>query len=246
LSKLPHFDFENLNIAGMSNISWTTSSEDFQKLKSSNLMEACQLSKCLGEAIHVSPNLNQESSVSSFPGSQYYLAGNTTYLEQSSTLADSAESRALVVYDEAAATSIELDTLSTLGISALSGAAFAALPEALGDALHLSGMVSERNAYHVKMATNATFVFATGSWLSVGASWLTSAGLKYMGCSESKARISGNAVGFLVNTGRALTPTGIAALAVNYAAGRLGLWAEKNIMKRFFSSTQAKSLSPAI
>jgi len=243
---LPNLRIESLNIQDMVNVSWTNFANTLQQTRSQAMMDACQISKCFGGSIHVSPNLNQESPVSSFLSQTPYLAGNATYLELPSTLTDPAESRALVVYEEAAAASIESDTLSALGVSALSGAAFAALPEALGDALHLSGMVSERNAYHVKMATNAALVFATGSWLPVGVSWLTSAGLKYMGCSESKARVGGNAVGFLVNTGRALTPTGIAAVAVNYTAGRLGLWAEKSMMKRFFSGSKTKELSPSI
>jgi len=239
LLSLPNLKLENLNVQGMTNISWTQAASYLQHNQSKAMMQSCQTSKCHGGTIHVSPSSSQESLVSSFLS---YATGNTTYLERSPASADPAKSRALVVYDETMATSIETDTLSILGVSALSGAVFAVLPEALGDALHLSCMVSERNAYHVKRATNAALVFATGSWLPVGASWIASTGLQYMGCSESKARIGGNAVGFLVNTGRVLTPTGIAAVAANYVAGRLGLWAEKNMMKSFFSKTQAKGL----
>ena len=233
---------ENLGLQGMTNVSWTSASQSLQNLQSQAMMDECQVSRCFGEGI-VSSSFNQKAEVSSFPGFQSYTTTNTTSLELSSTTV-LRESRALVVYDEATAGSVEPDTLSTLGASALSGIVFAALPEALGDALHLSGVVSERNAYHVKMAANAGLVFATGSWLPVGASWLTSTGLKYLGCSESKARVGGNAVGFLMNTGKALTPTGIAAVAVNYAAGRLGLWAEKSMIKRFFLKTQTATLSP--
>ena len=140
---------------------------------------------------------------------------------------------------------IEYDPLTTLGLSAATGIVFAALPEALGDALYLSGVVSQRNSYHVKMATNAALVFATGSWIPAGTSWLTSAGLQYLGCSESKARVCGNTAAFLVNAGRNLTPTVMAATAVNYAAGRVGLWAEKKMMKKAFSNRNL-SIAPTL
>ena len=115
----------------------------------------------------------------------------------------------------------------------LHSAAFAALPEALGDVLHLSGVVSERNAYHVKMAANAGLVFATGSWLPVGASLATTAVFHRLGISESKARLAGNTAAFLVSAGRAFTPAGVVMGAANYAAARFGLWVEKSLVRRF-------------
>jgi hypothetical protein len=57
----------------------------------------------------------------------------------------------------------EADPFTTLGTSVVTGLIFAALPEALGDALYLSGRVSEQNARRVKWATNAAFVLASGS-----------------------------------------------------------------------------------
>jgi hypothetical protein len=89
------------------------------------------------------------------------------------------------------------------------------------------------------MATNAALVLATGSWMATGASYLTTTTLQYAGISESKARIGGNAAAFLVNMGISITPTKAAAVAVNYLAGRAGLWAEKGLMGKIFSKTQA-------
>ena len=137
----------------------------------------------------------------------------------------------------------EADSLTTLGTSAVTGLVYAALPEAFGDALYLSGRVSAQNAQRVKWASNAAFVLASGSWMSAGVSYLTSSGLQYIGVSESKARVGGNAAAFLVNAGRNLSPTIAAATAVNYAAGRAGLWAEKKIMTKLYSpSSQAQVL----
>jgi hypothetical protein len=65
--------------------------------------------------------------------------------------------------------------------------------------------------------------------------------LQYTGISESKARVRGNDAAFLVNMGISITPTKVAAVAVNYLAGRAGLWAEKGLMRRVFGKKETHS-----
>lgn len=233
LLRLPNLTLENLNVQGMANVSWSQAESYLQNLQSQAMMTACQTSTCFGGGIQPVSSLSQTlpSSVSQ----SRYLAdvpfGGLLEMPSNTTLI--AEGRALVPYNEPILSS-DVDILSTLGSSALAGAVFAALPEAIGDTLHLSGLVSEQNAYRIKMASNAALVFATGSWMSTGASYLTTTGLQCLGVTESKARIGGNAAALLVNTGLSLTPTRLAAIALNYAAGRFGLWAEKGIIKKYF------------
>lgn len=222
LLSLPKLKLENLNVQDMANISWSQAASYLENRQSQAMITACQVSQCFGGDIHANTANTQGLDTPS-----YSFAQNTTVAP---------ESRALVVYDESISASVESDILSTLGMSALYGAAFAALPEALGDVLHLSGMVSERNAHHVKIAANTGLVLATGSWLPVGASMATTAVLQRLGISESKARLAGNTAAFLVNAGRVFTPAGIVGGAINYAAARLGFWAEKRVFKRFSSA----------
>ena len=126
---------------------------------------------------------------------------------------------------------------STLGAAAVHGAVCAALPEAIGDTLYLSGIMTEGNAEKIKLVTNAAMILATGSYLATGASWVATTALKFFGCSNAQARIGGNAASFLVNTVYNFTPTGVATTAattaISYAAGCLSLWAEKRIAKEF-------------
>ena len=130
---------------------------------------------------------------------------------------------------------------SMLGSAAVRGAAYATLPAVIGDAFYLSGLMSQRNAERVKMLSNAVIILASGSYLATGASWLTNAMLQYAGCSPEKAMVAGNAAAFLVNTGRNITPPAIAATVVHYAAGRLGLWTEKQVIKQFASFSHVPS-----
>ena len=69
-----------------------------------------------------------------------------------------------------------------------------------------------------------------GFFLSTGASCLTTGLLQLCGCSPERARVAGTAAATLVSAGKNLTPTGLAATAVSYGAGRLGLWAERRLM----------------
>lgn len=117
--------------------------------------------------------------------------------------------------------------------SALTGAVFAAIPEAIGDYLNLSGRVSESTAEKIKLATNAVLVLTSGSWLAAGSSWLTAKMLTQLGCSQSQARVGGNVVGFAVNMGTAVTPTRVATALAYYAGSRFGLWAEKKVAQRY-------------
>jgi hypothetical protein len=128
---------------------------------------------------------------------------------------------------------------SDLGAAAFTGAALAALPEALGDSLHLSGLISEQNAHRLKVATNVALVVATGSLMGAGTAWATTTGLQYLGISEPKARIAANTISFLVNTGLSITPTRMALTAVNYGAAALGLFTEKKVMGWMFQSRQS-------
>jgi Ran GTPase-activating protein (RanGAP) involved in mRNA processing and transport len=220
LLNLPKLKPENLNVQGMTNISWTQAASYLQNRQSQAMIEACQVSQCFGGDIHVNSGAPQSLAIDA----PVTPIGNTTLAH---------EARALVVYDDQVGQTSS-DMVSTLGVSALTGAAFAALPEAFGDALYLSGLVSDVNASRVKVVTNAALVFATGSWLPVGASMATSAVLQRAGVSEPTSRLAGNAAAFFVNAGRSLTPTGFAAMAVNYAAGKAGLFLEKYTMKRVF------------
>jgi hypothetical protein len=236
LASLPNFDFENLTITSMTNISWTNASSTFQKAKFSTLINACQQSQCFGGGISPSSSTQEALSALGRPRVLIESPSNTTFL---------GDDKALVLYQEPLPSS-HLDTLSTLGTSVMTGMMFAALPEAIGDTLQFSGLVSEKNAFHIKLATNAALVFGTGSWMATGASYLTTTTLQYAGVTESKARIGGNAAAFLVNMGISVTPTKVAATAVNYAAGRLGLWAEKGLMRRMFPRRQNANSSTTL
>lgn len=127
----------------------------------------------------------------------------------------------------------QLSVAYQFGSSALMGAAFTAVPEAIGDTLHLSGLLSEENAVYVKHSINAGLIVATGSWLSVVVSIATTTILQQLGCSESKARMAGNTVAFIMNLIKDLTPIGVASGVANYAGARLGLWGEKKAARVF-------------
>jgi Ran GTPase-activating protein (RanGAP) involved in mRNA processing and transport len=220
LLSLPNLKLEDLNIQGMTNISWTQAAQYLQNRRSDAMMEACQVSKCFGGDVST-------KSHTTFMESPPASSGNSTLI--------SPESRALVVYEEPVLSS-EPSALSTLGWSALTGATLAAFPEAVGDALYLSGVVSDVNASRIKLATNAALVAATGSWLSVGVSFATTKTLQKLGVCDAKARVAGNAAACMMNVGTSLTPTGLMGIAVSYASGTVGLLAEKFMMKRFFTS----------
>jgi hypothetical protein len=130
-----------------------------------------------------------------------------------------------------------------LGSSALMGAAFAAIPEIVGDSLYLSGWFSERNANYVKQATNIGLILWTGSWMSVLVSISTAAVLQQLGYSESTARMVGSTAAFLMNIINQLTLLNVAAVAANYAGARVGLWAEKLVVNQF--SACPSSIQPA-
>lgn len=120
-----------------------------------------------------------------------------------------------------------------LGSAALQGALYAALPEAVGDALYLSGRLSQSDAEYVKWVINLALLFTTGSYLSAGAACFTRMLLGYAGCSKSQTTVAGNSVAFLVNIGKNMTFAGVAATSINYLAGKAGFWAEKQIAQRF-------------
>jgi len=233
LESLPHFDFENFQgLNQINNITWINSSQTLQKVRFSFLINACQNSRCFGGGISPVSTPSITSAAKTFAVPRAFIEGPSN---GRLPIIDPIDSRAVVVYEEPIS---QLSMLSDLGTSIVIGATLAALPEALGDSLHLSGLISERNAFHIKIATNAALVFATGSWAATGAAYLTTKTLQYAGVSESKARIGGNTAAFLVNTGLSLTTTKAAAVAVNYLAGRAGLWAEKGLMRRMFQKKQ--------
>ena len=68
--------------------------------------------------------------------------------------------------------------------------------------------------------------------MGAAASWATTHTLKQVGVSSSNARVAGNAVGFVVNTGKNLTtPIGAASTAIQFFSARFGLWAEKRVFE---------------
>ena len=147
------------------------------------------------------------------------------------SLDSSPEDTALVVW-EAQPPSRFLDFSLDLGGALLKGAAFAAIPEAVGDSLYLSGAMKPAVAEQVKITLNTALIAATGSWMGAGVSWATTHGLRYMGMRDTPARVVGSSLGFLTNT--TLSPWGVTLTALNYGAGMLGILAEKKIMNSLF------------
>lgn len=116
--------------------------------------------------------------------------------------------------------------VGNLGMSAAHGAAFAAFPEAIGDALVLSGCCSASTSNGVKEAVSTAAVVLTGSWLCTIANYGTSLVARHVGFTDRQARLLGNAVGFFANTAN-LSPLGVASTAAHYAGGHAGIWLEK-------------------
>ena len=237
LLSLPNLNISALVLTGMTNISWSQAADALQKIRSKEMAEACQASKCFNTDLNdAQPD---QTSLEELPTQS--TARRLLSLDDNSisivpqevclctTKIDGTES---CVCPEDASSSYG-HTTATIGASALTGFVYAALPEAVGDILVSTGRISPANIQKVKMAMNTALVYATGSWMGAGAALLTSKGLQYVGVSEDKARIGGNTVGFLVNAGRNLSPTIAVATAANFAAGRIGLWAEKKIAQKF-------------
>jgi Ran GTPase-activating protein (RanGAP) involved in mRNA processing and transport len=224
LLELPNLPIEKVNVQGMTNVTWTSFAHFLQDLRSEAMLNACQQARCFGRSIS-SASAPQTLSVAS---PRLLGASNTTipFIDNS---------KSVVIYETLPSQS---SFVWDLGTSALTGAALAAVPEAIGDSLYLSGKISAENNNYFKMASNTALVLATGSWIGAGASWGITKGLQYAGVSESRARIVGNTTGFAVNTGLNFTPTGIVLAAVNYGAAVLGLRVEKGIMSLIFPKAQ--------
>jgi hypothetical protein len=134
--------------------------------------------------------------------------------------------------------------LNVLGSSAIHGALFAAVPEAIGDLFYLYGKTSPTRAEEIKWFINLSLMLLLGSSLKgyilgIAVSLITVNTLKKAGLSESSARIAGNTAGFFVNHHRQLTtPLGIAATVTSLTSGRLGLWAEKRLISLLQKPTE--------
>lgn len=136
-------------------------------------------------------------------------------------------------------TSASANPLSTLGSAALYGAGCAALPEALGDLLHVYGYLNEQNASRVKFLANIILLGLSGSWLGTGTGMVTHKVLTCAGISDSKARVTANTVAFAVNTGGKINTMSVAATATSYLGGRFGLWAEKCLVSQLRDRTSS-------
>lgn len=130
-------------------------------------------------------------------------------------------------------------TTQVLGDAAISGACFAAIPEFIGDVLHLSGYLSQASAEHAKLAFSIACVGFSGpaGWIGAASTYVTTKALKSVGCSEQTSRITGNTVGLFarqVVEGVTPTSTSIAASVVSHTAGFFALAAEKQVVKSLF------------
>jgi ankyrin repeat protein len=130
--------------------------------------------------------------------------------------------------------------IDTLATAALYGAMITAVPEAIGDALYLSGYVSKANAEYVKQASTLLYLGLTGTWMGPVVSWMSSEALKKAGCSRVTATRMGNTIAFL--TGAQITPLNIAATTVSHVAAKLSLPVEKYLVHTFFGSSGKKLL----
>lgn len=137
---------------------------------------------------------------------------------------------------------IEPSLTSAMGYSALNGAAMAALPEALGDALELSGYCSARTAGYVKTTITVGTALATGGWMSAVVNRSTAFLARRAGFSDQHASVAGNSAGFFVNIAKNITPIGLASTAANYAGGYAGMWLEKKVMQQLKVNTQPHTM----
>ena len=145
-----------------------------------------------------------------------------------------------------------IDYCSIMKNAAISGATYAALPEAIGDLLHLFYFINESNSQRLKLMINILLIMMTGSYLGVAITIVLNPLLKKAGCSEKTARLSANAAAFVVQAGLGLTANTVvdvasaatsvvvsgAAMFVSYGSGRVGLWAEKNIVNKLRDVTE--------
>lgn len=122
---------------------------------------------------------------------------------------------------------VEPSWSSAVGYGALSGAGMAAIPEAIGDGLVLSGYCSARTAGYVKKTMTTGAALAMGGWVSATANRGTVFLAKRAGFSDQHASIAGNTAGFFVTVVRNASPVGLASVAASYAGGWAGMWLEK-------------------
>lgn len=120
--------------------------------------------------------------------------------------------------------------LPLLGYAVLNGLAMMIIPEAVGDALYLSGSCSKQQANYIKNIVSTVLMLATCSWISLVLAKATTLGLESLGCSPETASLLGNTVGFFGSLGNNFSPTTLAVTLAHYAGGRAGLWAEKSVV----------------
>jgi hypothetical protein len=82
-----------------------------------------------------------------------------------------------------------------------------------------------------------------GSWASTGAAYITTTGLKKVGCSEATAKAAGNGVAFAVNVVKNLSPIGVAATVTNYAVAKFAFWAEKRVVQQLAPISNSVNLN---
>ncbi len=74
LLNLPNLKLESLNIADMTNISWTNASQYLLNRRTQAMMDACQVSRCFGGAVQTSSAGMQDSQVSIFSTQRHLMS----------------------------------------------------------------------------------------------------------------------------------------------------------------------------
>jgi len=152
-----------------------------------------------------------------------------------------------VEYTEYLPTETSSSTTQIIGRAACTGALSSVLPEAIGDASHLSGLVSETASTHIKLAVNLMLIaLVSDGWKSWFVNALVAYGthrlLQEAGCPELFARPAANAMAFLAGTRGDITPINVAAAVVSHASGQLGFWAEKAVVRQIQSTTRTREV----
>lgn len=136
-----------------------------------------------------------------------------------------------IEYDPTEENGLQPSIFTHFANTVLHGALYSAFPEAVGDTLYITGLLSKRNSEYSKTATNLIMMLFTTSYLTVLLQWMFVNFLMQIGFSQSHSRAAGNALAFAISLGNKVTPQGFAMTATHYCAGRVGLWAEKSLVK---------------
>ena len=132
-------------------------------------------------------------------------------------------------------------TMDVLTYAAINGAVSAALPEAIGDLLHLYAGFSQKDTQAAKKYVHIMMmVLFIGSMKDLGMAiaipllaWAITNILIKAGLPESNAYKAGHVMGFFARTGRHLTtPLGVASVATHLVAAEAALFVERECIKR--------------